>query len=88
MYRYIPLLDIITESILTEKLKPYKLVIKRKYVYGQYGSYMSVIKAEKTPLSLSIYSHAILGDWLNVMKIANRSRVCLFSHRRRFLIKF
>ena len=47
MYRYIPLLDIITESILTEKLKPYKLVIKRKYVYGQYGSYMSVIKAKK-----------------------------------------
>ena len=47
MYRYIPLLDIITESILTEKLKLYKLVIKRKYVYGQYGSYMSVIKAKK-----------------------------------------
>ena len=47
MYRYIPLLDIITESILTEKLKPYKLVIKRKYVYGQYGSYMSVIKAKE-----------------------------------------
>ena len=73
MYRYIPLLDIITESILTEKLKPYKLVIKRKYVYGQYGSYMSVIKAkekkkERKTLSLSIYSHAILGDWLNVRK--------------------
>ena len=47
MYTYIPLLDIITESILKEKLKPYKLVIKRKYVYGQYGSYMSVIKAKK-----------------------------------------
>lgn len=47
MYRYIPLFDIITEFILTEKLKPYKLVIKRKYVYGQYGSYMSVIKAKK-----------------------------------------
>lgn len=67
MYRYIPLLDIITESILTEKLKLYKLVIKRKYVYGQYGSYMSVIKAkekkkERKTLSLSIYSHAILGD--------------------------
>ena len=28
MYRYIPLLDIITESILTEKLKPYKLATK------------------------------------------------------------
>ena len=47
MYRYIPLLDITTESILTEKLKPYKLVIKRKYVYGQYGGYMSIIKAKK-----------------------------------------
>ena len=57
MYRYIPLLDIITESILTEKLKPYKLVIKRKYVYGQYGSYMSVIKAEKkNPILIHLQS--------------------------------
>lgn len=60
MYRYIPLLDIITESILTEKLKPYKLVIKRKYVYGQYGSYMSVIKAKekkkKNPILIHLQS--------------------------------
>ena len=87
MYRYIPLLDIITESILTEKLKPYKLVIKRKYVYGQYGSYMSVIKAKekkkkRKTLSLSIYSLCLLGRE-KLMKIANRSLivhvfVCLF----------
>ena len=57
MYRYIPLLDIITESILTEKLKPYKLVIKRKYVYGQYGSYMSVIKAKEKTKKEKLYPY-------------------------------